>query len=73
MTPGLFTRLKEPSCKTCNPEADIPFDWLLLDVAQQKGLRAAWVHDVPNIKADVHEKTLVEPHGGIEATADTVA
>ena len=57
-------------CEHCRPdEADQPFDWVLADVLNKPGMcdfvlteptHCPWCH------AEMNEKTLVEPQGGIE-------
>jgi len=55
------------SCEACDPDAEIPFDWLLRDVASERGyvdyIIPAPAH-CPRCHAEVHEKTLVHPLGG---------
>jgi hypothetical protein len=58
------------SCEKCNPDAKIPFDWVLrafsnaLDYVDYI-LPAPGV--CPKCRAEIHEKTLVQPVGGADA------
>jgi hypothetical protein len=56
------------SCEACDPEAEIPFDSLLRDVASEQGyvdyVIPGPVH-CPRCRSEVHEKTLVRPQDGI--------
>ncbi len=52
------------SCEACNPDAEIPFDWLLAAIEGLSGyqdyiLPAA--AKCPRCSAAIHEKTLIEP------------
>ena len=56
------------SCEACDPRTEIPFDWLLRDVASEKGYVDYIIPEparCPRCRSDVHEKTLVEPVGGL--------
>ena len=56
------------SCEACDPGADIPFDWLLCGVASERGYVDYIIPEpaqCPRCRAEVHEKTLVEPTGGV--------
>ena len=61
------------SCEHCNPVgAEIPFDWILADVLDKRGPFEFVMSEsarCPNCRAELTEKTLVEPHGGIEVEA----
>jgi hypothetical protein len=52
------------SCEACDPDAEIPFDWLLRDVAIEQGYVDYIIPEAvpcPRCRSEVHEKTLVEP------------
>ena len=56
------------SCEACDPIAEIPFDCLLTSVATEKGYVDYIIPEpayCPRCRGEVHEKTLVEPTGGI--------
>ena len=57
-------------CERCRAQAvDIPFDWLLADVLDKHGPFEFVMSEsarCPNCRAELTEKTLVEPQGGIE-------
>jgi hypothetical protein len=56
------------SCEACDPEAETPFDWLLIDVASEDGYVDYILAEparCPRCRSEVHEKTLVEPRGGL--------
>lgn len=57
-------------CEYCRPsESALPFNWILADVLDKDGpYEFAMVESAhcPNCKRAVTEKTLIEPHGGIE-------
>jgi len=67
ITPDHLARAQRfiESCKACNPDAELPFDWLLRDEAS---LDAQGYVDYilpapakcPKCKAEIYEKTLVE-------------
>jgi hypothetical protein len=79
--PGIEVVAVEPSairhaeskitgCERCRgDEADHPFDFILADVLGKHGafefMLTGTAH-CPNCKAELTEKTLVEPQGGIE-------
>ena len=55
------------SCEACDPEAEIPFDWVLKDVATERGYVDYILPEparCPRCRAQVHEKTLIERSGG---------
>jgi len=58
------------SCENCNPEAGIPFDWILRAIADAKDY-VDYILPAPGIcpkcRAEIHEKTLVQPIGNSEA------
>jgi hypothetical protein len=53
------------SCEHCHPaDAEIPFDWLLAEVTGKRGPYEFILGELarcPNCKAEIREKTLVEP------------
>jgi hypothetical protein len=56
------------SCEACDPEAEIPFDWLLRDEVSERGYVDYIIPEparCPRCKSQIHEKTLVEPIDGI--------
>jgi hypothetical protein len=58
------------SCEKCNPEAEIPFDWVLRAIADAKDyfdyiLPAPGL--CPKCRAEIYEKTLVQPIGNPDA------
>jgi hypothetical protein len=58
------------SCEACDPDSEIPFDWLLRDVASEQGYVDYIIPGpvrCPRCHSEVHEKTLVHPLGGIAA------
>jgi hypothetical protein len=60
------------ACIECQPEAEIPFDWLLSDVASERGYVDYIIPATarcPNCGCEVSEKTLIEPNGGLELAA----
>ena len=57
------------SCEACDPDAEIPFDWLLKDVATEHGYVDYILPEparCPRCRAPIHEKTLVDPSGGTD-------
>ena len=55
------------SCEVCDPDAEIPFDWLLGDLANEQGYVDYIIPQLarcPRCRSEVHEKTLVEVVGG---------
>jgi hypothetical protein len=58
------------SCVECNPDgAEVFFDFLLREVSDEKGYVDYIIPKparCPRCNAEIHEKTLVEPVGGIE-------
>lgn len=62
-------------CERCRPqEAELPFDWILADVMPKHGGVEFILSEpgrCPNCGAAIDEKTLVEPHGGIDVEAPT--
>lgn len=55
------------SCEVCDPAAEIPFDWLLGDLANEQGYVDYIIPQLarcPRCRSEVHEKTLVEVIGG---------
>jgi hypothetical protein len=62
--------LKIAGCEKCRgDEAYQPFDWILADMRDKRGAFEFVLTEAarcPNCKAEVSEKTLVEPQGGIE-------
>jgi hypothetical protein len=60
-------------CERCRgDEAQLPFDWILAGVLSKRGPYEFVLSEVahcPNCKAEITEKTLVEPAGGIEVDA----
>jgi len=58
------------SCEKCNPEAEIPFDWVLRAFADAKDY-VDYILPAPGLcpkcKSDTHEKTLVQPIGNPDA------
>src|SRR5689334_12604014 len=60
------------SCMSCNPEAEIPFDWLIRDVMSDRGY-VDYIMPLPakcpNCYCPINEKTLVQPEGGLEVDA----
>jgi len=72
ISPDQLSRAQEniASCAACNSEdAEIPFDWLLREVAGEKGCVDYILGEparCPRCGAEIHEKTLVEPEGGIQ-------
>jgi hypothetical protein len=61
---------KIAGCERCRgDEADQPFDWILADVLGKHGAFDFILSEpghCPSCKAELTEKTLVEPQGGIE-------
>jgi hypothetical protein len=61
---------KIAGCERCRPdESEIPFDWILADIIGKRGsyeFVPAETARGPNCRAEVLEKTLIEPQGGIE-------
>src|SRR5262245_7716234 len=57
-------------CERCRgDEAQLPFDWILADVLSKRGPYEFVLSEVahcPNGRAEITEKMLVEPQGGIE-------
>ena len=58
------------SCEKCNPDAEIPFDWVVRAFVNSQDyvdciLPAPGL--CPKCRADIHEKTLVQPIGGTES------
>jgi hypothetical protein len=57
------------SCEKCNPDAEIPFDWILRAFADAKDY-VDYILPAPGLcpkcRAEIHEKTLVQPIGGSE-------
>ena len=55
------------SCEKCNSEAEIPFDWILRAFADAKDY-VDYILPAPGLcprcRAEIHEKTLVQPLGG---------
>ena len=53
------------SCEHCHPnDSEIPFDWLLTEVTGKRGPYEFILGELgrcPNCKAEISEKTLVEP------------
>ena len=52
------------SCEVCDPEAEIPFDWILKDVASEDGYVDYILPELaqcPRCRSAVNEKTLVDP------------
>jgi hypothetical protein len=64
---------KITGCEQCRSEdAEIPFDWILADVLGKAGLFEFILAETarcPGCGAELSEKTLVEPQGGIDAAA----
>ena len=62
--------LRIAACERCRgDEAYQPFDWILAEVLGKQGPFEFVLSEIarcPNCKANVSEKTLVEPQGGIE-------
>lgn len=59
------------SCEKRNPEAEIPFHWILRALDDAKDyveyiLPAPGL--CPNCRAEIHENTLVEPIGEVDAS-----
>ena len=58
------------SCEKCNPDAEIPFDWILRAMADAKDY-VDYILPAPGLcpkcRAEIHEKTLVQPIGEAEA------
>jgi hypothetical protein len=58
------------SCEKCNPEAEIPFDWVIRAIADAKEY-VDYILPAPGIcpkcRAEIHEKTLVKPLGDSDA------
>jgi hypothetical protein len=58
------------SCEACNPDAEIPFDWILRSLADAKDY-VDYILPAPGLcpkwRADIHEKTLVQPIGNSDA------
>jgi hypothetical protein len=54
------------SCEECNPDAEIPFDWILRAFADAKDY-VDYILPAPGLcpkcRAEIHEKTLVQPTG----------
>jgi uncharacterized protein with PIN domain len=53
----------------CNDESDIPFNFVIADVLEKHGAFDFILSEAgrcPNCRAELSEKTLVEPQGGIE-------
>ena len=65
--------LKIAGCERCrNDESDIPFNFVIADVLEKHGAFDFILSEAgrcPNCKAELTEKTLVEPQGGIEVEA----
>ena len=60
------------SCEFRNPDAQIPFDWLLRDVMNRPGMYEFILQEpakCPKCLSPVTEKTLVEP-GGVEGESE---
>jgi hypothetical protein len=61
---------KIAGCDRCrNDESDIPFNFVIADVLEKHGTFDFILSEpdlCPNCKAELTEKTLVEPQGGIE-------
>ena len=60
------------SCEKCNPDAEIPFDWVLRSLTNAQEyvdyiLPAPGI--CPNCRAEIHEKTLVKPVGQLRAAS----
>jgi hypothetical protein len=53
------------SCEQCNPDAEIPFDWILDRVTGCKGSVTDYILESPakgpHCRHEILEKTLVEP------------
>jgi hypothetical protein len=62
-------------CEHCRPdEAQIPLDWILADVLDKRGpyeFVLTGTARCPNCRAELSEKTLVEPQGWIDVEATT--
>jgi len=60
-------------CERCHEEqSEIPFDWILADVLDKRGHYEFILSEpghCPNCRAELSEKTLIEPQGGIEVEA----
>jgi hypothetical protein len=60
-------------CERCRPEhSELPFDWILADVLAKHGAYEFILTEpgrCPNCRAELSEKTLIEPQGGIEVEA----
>jgi len=58
------------SCEKCNSEAEIPFDWILRAFADAKDY-VDYILPAPGLcprcRAEIHEKTLVQPVSGSDA------
>jgi hypothetical protein len=58
------------SSENCNPEAEIPFDWILRAFADARGY-VDYILPAPGLcpkcRAEIHEKTLVQPIGDSDA------
>ena len=62
----MTAQAKIASCESCNPEAGMPFDWLLRDVLNGTGDEDYVIPQCaicPGCGAAVHEKTLIEASG----------
>jgi hypothetical protein len=60
-------------CERCRQQADLPFDWIVADALDKHGMYDFVLTEparCPNCGAEVSEKTLVEPQGGIELEAE---
>ena len=57
-------------CERCREgQSEIPFDWILADVLAKHGAYEFIFTEpgrCPNCRAELSEKTLIEPQGGIE-------
>jgi hypothetical protein len=53
------------SCETCNPDAEIPFDWILDRLTGERPSATDYILEspakCPNCRRDIVEKTLIEP------------
>jgi len=65
-----LARAQVESCEKCNPEAKIPFDWVIRACADAKDY-VDYVLPAPGLcpkcGARIHEKTLVQPIGDSDA------
>jgi hypothetical protein len=66
---------KIAGCERCrNDESDIPFSFVIADVLEKHGAFEFILSEpghCPNCRAELTEKTLVEPQGGIEVEVRT--